>query len=42
MVSHNFKKKTNAKNKAKSLRKKGKNASVFKKKDGWGVSSTNK
>jgi len=42
MVVHNAMKKTTAKKRAKALRKKGKKASVFKKKKGYGVSSTNK
>ena len=42
MVVHKARKKTTAKNKARMLRKKGKKASVFKMKKGYGVSSTNK
>jgi len=40
MASYNFQKKKNAECKAKNLRKKGLNASVYKKKKGYGVSST--
>ena len=40
MVVHRATKKTTAKKKAKMLRKKGLNATVFKKKKGYGVSST--
>ena len=42
MVGHRANTKTTAKNKASALRKKGLNASVYKKKKGWGVSSTKK
>jgi len=42
MVVHNFRKKKNAKHEAKKLREKGYNASVHKKKKGYGVSSTRK
>ena len=40
MVSHNCKTKKNAEQMASRLRKKGMNTSIYKKKDGWGVSST--
>jgi hypothetical protein len=40
MVAHNAQKKSTAKKKAKRLRKKGLKATVFKKKKGYGVSST--
>ena len=42
MVAHNFQKKANAKAEARRLRKKGLEATVFKKKKGYGVSSTRK
>jgi hypothetical protein len=42
MAVRNFMKKKNAKMKAKRLRKMGLNASVFKKKKGYAVSSTRK
>ena len=42
MAVHNALKKSNANKKAKKLRKKGLKASVFKKKKGYGVSSTRK
>lgn len=42
MVGHRAATKTTAKKKASSLRKKGLSASVYKKKKGWGVSSTKK
>lgn len=42
MVVYNTKKKTTAKTKAMSMRKKGLEASVFKKKKGYGVSVTRK
>ncbi len=42
MAVKNFKKKTTAKNAAKRARKKGLKASVFKKKRGFGLSTTRK
>lgn len=42
MVSRNTKKKSTAEKMAKRARKKGLNASVFKKKKGYGVSTTRK
>jgi len=42
MAPHRAKTKTTAKMMAKKLRKKGLEASIFKKKKGWGVSSTRK
>ena len=42
MVGHRAKNKTTAKKMAKKLRKKGLSATVFKKKKGYGVSSTRK
>lgn len=42
MVSHRANNKTTAKKKAKKLRKKGLDASIYKKKKGWGVSSRRK
>lgn len=42
MVARRAKNKTTAKKMAKKLRKKGLNANVFKKKNGYGVSSTRK
>ena len=42
MVGHRAKNKTTAKKQAKKLRKKGLNTSVYKKKKGYGVSSTRK
>lgn len=42
MVVHKFQKKMNAKDYASKMRGKGMNASVFKKKKGYGVSSTRK
>lgn len=42
MVGYNFMKKKNAKSKAKSMRKKGLEATVYKKKKGWGCSVTRK
>lgn len=40
MVSHSARTKANAEERARKLRKMGLNASVYKKKKGWGVSST--
>jgi len=40
MASHTCKTKKNAQMMASRLRKKGLNTSVYKKKSGWGVSST--
>jgi len=40
MAEHSFKKKLTAKLYAKRARKKGLKASLYKKKKGWGVSST--
>jgi len=42
MVGYRANTKTSAKTKAKKLRKKGLEASIYKKKKGWGVSSTRK
>jgi len=40
MVGHRANSKTTAKKQAERLRKKGLKASIYKKKKGWGVSST--
>ena len=40
MVGHNALNKTTAKKRAKKLRKKGLNVNIYKKKKGYGVSST--
>jgi len=40
MVGHRAETKTTAKERARKLRKKGLNTSIYKKKKGWGVSST--
>lgn len=42
MVGHNANNKTTAKKRAKKLRKKGLDVSIYKKKKGWGVSSRRK
>jgi len=42
MVGHRANTKTTAKKRASGLRKKGLKTSVYKKKKGWGVSSTKK
>ena len=42
MVGHRALTKTTAKKQASRLRKKGLNTSIYKKKKGWGVSSTRK
>lgn len=42
MVGHRANNKTTAKKRAKKLRKKGLDASIYKKKKGWGVSSRRK
>ena len=42
MVSYNFEKKRRAEEKARKMRKKGYNCSVYKKDNGYGVSVTRK